>query len=64
MAYTSMKQGKIPEDWKLADVTAIYKKGHKCHSENYRPISLTCIVCKIMEKKIRNKLETYINIHK
>jgi len=61
---TSMRQGKIPDDWKLADVTAVYKKGDKCLSENYRPISLTCIACKVNEKIIRNNLEVYLKINK
>lgn len=39
----------LPSDWKKAMVTGIYKKGSKSSPENYRPISLTCITCKIME---------------
>ena len=61
---TSMRQSKIPDDWKLADVTAIHKKGDKRLPENYRPISLTSIVCKVMEKLVRNKLEVYLKCNK
>ena len=57
---TSMQEGKIPNDWKLADVTALFKKGEKNLPENYRPISLTCVVCKIMERLIRDKLEEHL----
>jgi len=32
--------------------------------ENYRPISLTSIVCKVMEKLVRNKLEVYLKCNK
>ena len=45
--------GVIPQDWKEAYVSPIYKKGTRSHAENYRPISLTSILCKIMESFIR-----------
>ena len=55
----SMVQSEIPEDWKLSTVTAIHKKGRKDCIENYRPISLTCISCKIMESVIRDMLVSF-----
>ena len=55
-----MYEGKIPNDWKLDDITALFKKGEKNLPENYRPISLTCVVCKIMERLIRDKLEEHL----
>ena len=45
----SYNSGSLPSDWKKALVTSIYKKGSKSTPENYRPVSLTCICCKIME---------------
>ena len=48
------KIGKIPDVWKTAKVTALHKKGLKCDAKNYRPISLTCILCKVFEKIIRS----------
>ena len=44
------EDGQLPEDWKRADITPLHKKGPKFLRENYRPISLTSIVCKIGEK--------------
>ena len=38
----SLRQGKLPEDWKTANITAIHKKGDRKDPENYRPVSLTC----------------------
>ena len=37
----SWLSGEIPEDWRLADVTPIYKKGCKKDPGSYRPVSLT-----------------------
>ena len=56
-----MKTGKIPKEWKIALVSAIYKrKGDKHNPVNYRPISLTSIVCKILESIIRDSLMKYL----
>ena len=52
--------GCIPKVWKTADITAIHKKGCKSEAKNYRPISLTCILCKAYEKIVRSHLVTYI----
>jgi hypothetical protein len=46
--------GSIPKVWKTAQVTALHKKGPKWEACNYRPISLTCILCKVFEKVVRN----------
>jgi hypothetical protein len=45
----SYRTGAVPQDWRNANVTAIYKKGKKTLASNYRPISLTCICCKLFE---------------
>ena len=52
----SLKTGKIPQQWKDATVVAIFKKGSKRLASNYRPISLTCIICKILESIIRDQM--------
>ena len=43
----SFKTGSIPNEWKLAHVVPIHKKGEISDIENYRPISLTSIISKI-----------------
>ena len=52
----SLDMGVVPTDWKLANVTPIHKKGPKHISSNYRPISLTSILCKIMERIVRDSI--------
>jgi len=56
----SLKTGKVPEDWKKANITPIFKKGRKTDPANYRPVSLTSVVCKIMESLIKEKLVEYL----
>ena len=45
----SLDSGELPRDWSLANVAPIFKKGNKVLAENYRPVSLTCITCKLFE---------------
>ena len=52
----SYRTGKIPSDWKLANVVPVHKKGSKSEVSNYRPISLISLVMKIYEKVIRDEL--------
>ena len=51
-----LDEGCVPEDWRKANVTPIFKSGSRMSPGNYRPISLTCIICKIMESVIRDKI--------
>ena len=45
----SYRTGVCPDEWREANVVPAYKKGKKTLAENYRPISLTCICCKLFE---------------
>ena len=56
----SLNTGVVPNDWKLAQVSPIFKKGAKDKAENYRPISLTSIVCKLMEKIIKERVMKHL----
>ena len=57
----SMQVSKVPAEWKQALVSPIFKKGSKKAPGNYRPVSLTCIVCKIMEKLVRVKIVQHLS---
>jgi Reverse transcriptase (RNA-dependent DNA polymerase)/Endonuclease-reverse transcriptase len=56
----SLATGEVPEDWKTANVTPIYKKGKKSDPANYRPVSLTSISCKILESIIRDDMVDHL----
>ena len=57
----SLADGSLPIDWKEARITALYKqKGDKSHAANYRPISLTSVVCKILESFIREAVLDFV----
>lgn len=46
----SLSCGEIPDEWKLANIVPVHKKGDKSHVENYRPISLLSIISKVLER--------------
>lgn len=56
----TVEEGKIPNEWKEAEVKPIFKKGDKACPGNYRPVSLTCIVCKVFEGFIRDCLNDHL----
>ena len=56
----SLQEGKIPDPWKLANITPLQKKGPKTSTKNYRPISLTSVVSKLMEKIVRDKIMSHM----
>ena len=57
----SYNTGGIPNDWKLANVVPIFKKGNKHDASNYRPISLTSLVMKTFERIIKEELLHHVN---
>ena len=57
----SLELGKIPLEWKNANVVAIFKKGTKSNPGNYRPVSLTRVTCKILESVIRDAIVEHMN---
>ena len=59
----SYESGEIPDDWKCANITPIFKKGSKYDTSNYRPISLTCISCKLMEHIIASSIMRHADNH-
>ena len=60
----SIHTGEVPSDWKIAHVTPVFKKGSRTLAENYRPISLTSIVCKILESLICEVITAHLSEHR
>ena len=56
----SLQEGILPGNWKHSVVTAIFKKGDKSSPNNYRPVSLTSVVCKIMESLVRDAIQHHM----
>ena len=52
----SLQESCLPSCWGLASVTAIHKKGDLSLSSNCRPISLTSILCRMLESIIKDKI--------
>ena len=57
----SLSRGHVPDEWKSANVTPLFKKGSKADPQNYRPVSLTCITCKIMESIVKDKIVEHLD---
>ena len=59
----SLSKNEIPLDWKKANVTPIFKKGDRSSVENYRPVSLTVLFGKTLERIIKRKIEEFLNVN-
>lgn len=57
----SISQGSLPEQWKTANVTPLFKKGEKTKPNNYRPVSLTSVPCKLLERLIRDAMFEFLD---
>ena len=61
---SSLRCRELPSEWKHANDSSIYKKGKKTVPQNYRPVSLTYILCKIMESIIRDHVIDHMTTNK
>ena len=59
----SLRSGEVPEDWRRANITCIFKKGNKQDPGNYRPVSLTSVICKLLESNIREEIMNHLSKH-
>ena len=61
---SSYDSGCVPTDWKLANITPLFKNGSKGDPSNYRPVSLTSVICKIFETFIKQHLMSFFDERK
>ena len=59
----SIQTGQLPADWRSASITAVFKKGDRNKAENYRPVSLTSVACKLLEHIICRHLRNHLERH-
>jgi hypothetical protein len=59
----SLSTGQLPRNWLDAVVSPIFKKGSRFLAENYRPVSLLCILCKLLESIITPQIVNHIRIN-
>ena len=57
----TFSEGFIPPSFKRAAIVPVFKAGDKAKPSNYRPISLTSTICKILERIIRKQVFTYLS---
>ncbi|KAF2346871.1 Reverse transcriptase domain [Trinorchestia longiramus] len=57
----SLETGIVLDDWKRANVTPIFKKGNKQIPNNYRPISLTSVINKTIERLLKVRITEHLN---
>lgn len=57
----SLSTGEIPRDWKIGKIIPIFKSGDKTNAQNYRPISLTSVPCKILEHIIVSAVAQHLD---
>ncbi|XP_073517620.1 uncharacterized protein [Phyllobates terribilis] len=56
----SIITGSVPQDWRIENVMPIFKKGTKTELGNYRPVSLTSTVGKVLEGFLRDAILEYL----
>ena len=59
----SLHTGKVPSDWKQANITPVFKKGERFKALNYRPVSLTCICSKLTEHLVVSQMMKHFDEH-
>jgi len=60
----SLDSGILPHSWKVSHITPVFKKGDKTIAANYRPISITSAICRVLERIILNSLLIHLEENK
>ena len=57
----SLDTGEIPKVWLLANMCPLFKKGDRVLARNYRPVSLTCVPCKLLEHIVCSNIMAHLD---
>ena len=60
----SLQEGIVPLEWKEANIIPLFKKGSRNKSVDYRPVSLTSVICKLLETIITDHMMDFLIKHK
>src|SRR6218665_2046280 len=58
-----MQTGDVPREWRDALIVPLFKKGNKSDPCNYRPMSLPMVVCKVMERIVKDSIVDHLDEH-
>ncbi len=56
----SLLTADVPEDWRTATICPQFKKGDRESASNYRPVSLTSLICKVMESVMKEAVMSHL----
>ena len=57
----SLDTGILPEDWRRANISPVFKKGDRTKASNYRPVSLTSICSKVLEHILHSNISDHLD---
>src|SRR6218665_829297 len=57
----SMHTGDVPQVWRDALIVPLFKKGNRSDPCSYRPVSLTSVMCKVMERIVKDNIVEHLN---
>ena len=60
----SIDTGEIPKEWSLANIWPLFKKSDRSLACNYRPVSLTCVPCKLLEHIVCSNIMAHLDEYK
>ena len=56
----SLDKAEVPDLWKEAEIVPIHKGGSKATMANFRPLALTSVVCKVLEKMVCSAILAFL----
>ena len=60
----SIDKGELPKEWSLANICLLFKKGDRSLACNYRPVSLTCVPCKLLKHIVCSNIMAHLDKHR